>query len=150
MLVKRPELENLWIINLGFFNICDALPFTLLLHLLIPKLINCINIKCIWKSNYKLFLVPNTDKFTMYTVLSWFTLFQHKIYFVGIFALYCGEKLTQKSCLGRNNDKYDAWLWSFSSPISRLTGSPTQISAASIWPLPVLNACPNALGHFFF
>jgi len=27
--LKDPELENLRIINLIFFNICDALPFTL-------------------------------------------------------------------------------------------------------------------------
>ena len=49
--------------------------------------------------NDKLLLMPNfdpRDKFTMYAVLSWFTLFWCKIHFVAIYALLCGAKNNQQ------------------------------------------------------
>ena len=49
--------------------------------------------------NDKLLLIPNfdsCDKFTMYAVLSWFTLFWRKIHFVAIYALLCGAKNNPK------------------------------------------------------
>ena len=48
---------------------------------------------------YKLFPVPNFaphDKFTMYAVLTWFTLFRRKIHFVAIYVLLCGAKINPK------------------------------------------------------
>ena len=59
--------------------------------------------------NYNLFPVPYFaphDKFTMYAVLSWFTLFRCKIHFVAIL-LVCGAKIDPKSCLWSKNDKCD-------------------------------------------
>ena len=49
--------------------------------------------------NDTFFLLPNFaphDKFTMYAVLSWFTLFWRKIHFVAIFALLCGANINPK------------------------------------------------------
>ena len=65
--------------------------------------------------NDTFFLLPNFaphDKFTMYAVLSWFTLFWRKIHFVAIYALLCGANINPKIlsveqkwqiwCMGRN------------------------------------------------
>ena len=49
--------------------------------------------------NDTFFLLPNFaphDKFTMYAVLSWFTLFWRKIHFVAIYALLCGANINPK------------------------------------------------------
>ena len=60
--------------------------------------------------NDKLVLVPNfavRDKFKMYAVLKWFTLFWREINFLQ-FTHFCVEqKITQKSCPWSKNDKYD-------------------------------------------
>ena len=54
---------------------------------------------------YKLFPVPNfaqCDKFTMYAVLTWFTLFRRKIHFVAIYVLLCGAKMNPFGFLQTN------------------------------------------------
>ena len=44
----------------------------------------------------ELLVIAPHDKFTMYAVLSWFTLLWRKINFVVIYALLCGTKINQK------------------------------------------------------
>ena len=39
-----------------------------------------------------------------------FTLFCREICFVAIYALWRGEKLSQKFCLWRKKDKYQVWV----------------------------------------
>ena len=56
--------------------------------------------------NVELFAITPQEKFTMYAVLSWFTLFWRKTNFLFRFKHFCvKQKLTNKSCQGMYSPK---------------------------------------------
>ena len=111
---------------------------TILLHIV------CHMEDCVMWIHYNLFPVPYfapRDKFRMYAVLSWFTLFQCKIHVVAIYVLLCGAKIYLKSCLWSKNwpkvlsveQKWQMWCMGDGDDSRQGTPHTSQSEETRVW-----------------
>ena len=83
--------------------------------------------------NVELLVIAPHDKFTMYSLLSWFTLFWRKINFVAIYSLLCGAEMNSTVLSVEEKEREQIcclWIWPDSK---RFDLAGVKIRKSSFW-----------------